>query len=106
MQLTWLFLTGRETMRAGHVVELPLVLPKRQYLWRYEVLGEELLHTPLGELATWHLRPTKAAGGGDLSAEVWLAPGLQYLPVRLRIRQDDQTYIDLLLSAPPVQAAP
>ncbi len=106
VQLTWLFLTGREVMRAGHVVELPLVLPKRQYRWRYEVLGEELLQTPMGELATWHLRPSQAAGGGDLSAEVWLAPSLQYLPVRLRIRQDAQTYIDLILKAPPVQAAP
>ena len=106
VQLTWLFLTGREVMRAGHVVELPLVLPKRQYRWRYEVLGEELLQTPMGELATWHLRPTQATGGGDLSAEVWLAPSLQYLPVRLRIRQDAQTYIDLILKAPPLQAAP
>ena len=105
VQLTWLFLTGREVMRAGHVVELPLVLPRRQYRWRYEVLGEELLHTPIGDLETWHLRPTQPASAGDLSAEVWLAPGLQYLPVRLRIRQDEQTYIDLMLSAPPQQSA-
>jgi len=105
VQLTWLFLTGRETMRVGHIVELPLVLPKRQYRWRYEVLGEELLDTPMGDLATWHLRPTQAAGRGDLSAEVWLAPSLQYLPVRLRIRQDEQTYIDLVLKAPPLQSA-
>lgn len=110
VQLTWLFLTGREPMVAGHIVELPLVLPRRQYLWRYEVLGEEVLRTPLGELVTWHLRPTKAsstaAGAGDLSAEVWLAPSLQYLPVRLLIRQDERTYIDLMLNSPPVQAAP
>ena len=105
VQLTWLFLTGREVMEAGHIVELPLALPKRQYRWRYEVLGEELLRTPIGDLATWHLRPTQAAGGGDLSAEVWLAPSLQYLPVRLRIRQDEQTYIDLMLKAPPLQVA-
>ena len=106
VQLTWLFATGREAMRVGHVLVLPLVLPKRQYLWRYEVLGEELLLTPFGPLATWHLRPTRAAGGGDLSAEVWLAPSLQYLPVRLRIRQDEQTYLDLMLNALPMQAAP
>ena len=106
VQLTWLFLTGREAMRIGHVLELPLVLPKRQYLWLYEVLGEELLQTPVGPLATWHLRPTRAAGGGDLSAEVWLAPSLQYLPVRLRIKQDEQTYLDLMLNALPMQAAP
>lgn len=104
VQLTRLFLTGAEPLRAGHVIDIPLVLPKRQYLWRYEVLGEEELQTPMGPLPTWHLKPSKAAGGGDLSAEVWIAPSLQYLPVRLRIRQDEQTFIDLMLNAPPKQA--
>lgn len=106
VQLTWLFLTGRETLREGLILELPLALPRRQYRWRYEVLGREALATPMGELETWHLKPTVTAGGGDLTAEVWLAPTLQYLPVRLRIRQDEQTFIDLMLKAPPAQAAP
>ena len=105
VQLTWLFLTGRQTLREGLVVELPLALPRRQYRWRYEVLGQEQLATPMGPLDTWHLRPSALASGGDLTAEVWLAPTLQYLPVRLRIRQDEQTYIDLMLRAPPAQAA-
>ncbi|MCZ8074643.1 MAG: DUF3108 domain-containing protein [Paucibacter sp.] len=105
VQLTWLFLTGRQTLREGLVLELPLALPRRQYRWRYEVLGRETLATPMGELDTWHLKPSVVAGGGDLTAEVWLAPTLQYLPVRLRIRQDEQTYIDLMLKAPPAQAA-
>jgi hypothetical protein len=104
VQLTRLFLTGAEPLRAGHVIDIPLVLPKRQYLWRYEILGEEELQTAMGPLQTWHLKPSKAAGGGDLTAEVWIAPTLQYLPVRLRIRQDEQTYIDLMLNAPPKQA--
>ena len=106
VHLTWLFLTGREPLKVGAVIDIPLVLPRRQYLWRYEVLEEQELQTPSGPLQTWHLKPTKAAGGGDLSAEVWIAPSLQYLPVRLRIRQDEQTYIDLMLNSPPQQGAP
>ena len=43
---------------------------------------------------------------GVLEAEVWFAPSLQYLPVRLLIRQDDATYVDLVLDQAPVQAAP
>ncbi|MET0518717.1 MAG: DUF3108 domain-containing protein, partial [Burkholderiaceae bacterium] len=39
VQLTWLFLTGREQLRPGASVTLPLALPRRQYRWRYEVLG-------------------------------------------------------------------
>ncbi len=60
----------------------------------------------MGPLPTWHLRPSRPAGGGDLTAEVWLAPALQYLPVRLIIRQDIDTFIDLMLKGAPLQAAP
>nr|WP_295085581.1 DUF3108 domain-containing protein [uncultured Roseateles sp.] len=105
VQLTWLFLTGRQAMRPGLVVELPLALPRRQYLWRYEVIGQEDLQTPMGPLNTWHLRPSVLATSGDMTAEVWLAPSLQYLPVRIRIRQDAQTFVDLMLKSPALQAA-
>lgn len=106
VQLTWLFLTGREPLQAGRTVQFPLVLPRRQYAWQYEVVGQETLETPMGPLAAWRLRPTRAPAGGDLAAEVWLAPSLQYLPVRLVIRQDTDTYIDLMLKSAPLQAAP
>ncbi len=110
VQLTWLFKTGRAPLLAGHVVPFALVLPRRQYPWRYEVLGEEVLDTPLGPLTAWHIRPTQPTqaqvSGVDLVAEVWLAPSLQFLPVRLLIRQDAQTYIDMTLKRAPLQAAP
>ncbi|MEJ5998991.1 DUF3108 domain-containing protein [Paucibacter soli] len=105
VQLTWLFLTGREALQPGRVVELPLALPRRLYRWRYELLGEEELETPLGPLKTWHLRPLVQDTSGDLKAEVWLAPTLQYLPVRLRIVQDSATYVDLMLKQAPLQEA-
>jgi Protein of unknown function (DUF3108) len=107
VQLTWLFLTGREQLRPGLQVEMPLALPRRLYRWRYEVIGEEELATPMGPLQAWHLRPhsdTRHRASGDLHAEVWLAPSLQYLPVRLRISQEDGSYIDLMLKASPLQA--
>jgi hypothetical protein len=83
------------------------VLPRRQYEdWPYEVVGEERVETSMGWMPAWHLRPTRPPSGDDLVAEVWLAPGLQYLPVRLVIRQDAETYVDLTLKNPPLQAAP
>ena len=44
--------------------------------------------------------------GGDLSAEVWFAPRYRYLPVRIRIQQDAQTFIDLVLARRPELAGP
>jgi hypothetical protein len=106
VQLTWLFLAQRELLAPGRMIAMPLALPRKLHRWVYEVMGEETLDTPMGALPAWRLKPRQEAGGGDLTAEVWIAPQLQYLPVRLRIHQDAQNFVDLMLQAPPLQAAP
>jgi hypothetical protein len=41
-----------------------------------------------------HLKPRRVARkGSDLTAEIWFAPSLAYLPVRIRIQQDANTFI-------------
>lgn len=109
VQMTWLFTTQPERLRAGQTIELPLALPRHVQDWVYEVVGEERLATPLGELDAVHVRPRRVpqgagGGGGDLVAEFWVAPTLQYLPVRIVIRQDEQTWVDLQLQRAPQQA--
>jgi hypothetical protein len=108
VQLSWLFTTRPELLRAGNTVTMPLALPRRVGRWVYDVLGQERLSTPVGELDTFHLKPRlgQRRPGSELSAEVWFAPSLQYLPVRIRIEQDVDTFIDLQLNEAPLQAAP
>lgn len=108
VQLTWLFTTQPGLLRAGNTVTMPLALPRRVGRWVYDVIGEERLVTPVGAVDTFHLKPRlgERRPGHELSAEVWFAPKLQYLPVRIRIQQDPETFIDLLLDALPLQAAP
>ncbi|MBH9551228.1 DUF3108 domain-containing protein [Inhella gelatinilytica] len=103
VQLTWLMLTGRLALEPGTQVELPLALPRRLYAWRYEVMGQETLETPVGALPAWELRPHVDDARGTLRATVWLAAGLQFLPARIRIVQDDDTWVDLRLSEHPQQ---
>jgi hypothetical protein len=107
VHLTWLFTTQPQLLRVGNQVEVPLALPRRVDRWVYEVVTEERLATPVGALDTFHLKPRRIEERprGELSAEVWFAPSLQYLPVRIRIRQDAETYIDLMMDAAPLQAA-
>jgi hypothetical protein len=105
VQLTWLFTTQPQLLRSGSSIELPLALPRRVERWTYDVIGEERLVTPVGELDTFHLKPRREPGpGGDLTAEIWFAPTLQYLPVRIRIHQDAETFVDMLLETRPLQA--
>jgi hypothetical protein len=107
VQMTWMFTTRPELLRRGGVVEIPLALPRSVGLWAYEVLDRETLETPLGALEAVHVKPRRLLRpGGDLVAESWFAPSLQYLPVRIVIRQDDQTWIDLMIERAPLQAAP
>jgi hypothetical protein len=42
----------------------------------------------------------------DQTVEVWFAPALGYLPVRIRITDGKESWVDLSLESPPLQAAP
>jgi hypothetical protein len=65
-----------------------------------------VLWTPAGPVDTVHVKPRREMrGGSDLAAEMWVAPTLQYLPVRILIRQDAETYVDLNIEQLPEQAA-
>jgi hypothetical protein len=102
VQLTYLFTTHPELLRVGGTIEVPLALPRKVDRWIYDVLGEEVLHTPFGPLPTFHLKPRRAVQkSGDLVAEIWFAPQLRYLPVRIRIQQDVDTFIDLMIARRP-----
>jgi hypothetical protein len=107
VQLTYLFTTRPELLAIGNTVELPLALPRSIDRWVYDVVAQETLDTPFGPVDTVHLVPRRAPRpGGDLTAEIWFAPALAYLPARIRIRQDADTYIDLVIRRRPQLAAP
>ncbi len=105
VQLTWLFATGAEPLHAGGEVVVPLALPRRLDRWVYDVVGEESLATPFGALPTWHLRPRREGTPSVLSIETWFAPRLQYLPVRIVIRQGPDSFIEMMIERLPQQAA-
>ena len=102
VQLTYVFSTRPDLRRVGGQVDIPLALPKKVAVWTYDVVEEVTLQTPLGPLAGIHLKPrTNDQKAGTLSVEMWMAPQLRYLPVRIRFEQDAQNYVDLMISKPP-----
>ncbi len=107
VQLTWLFTTQPQRLRAGETIEVPLALPRRVDRWLYDVQPEEELYTPMGRVKAFRLKPRRdMPRDGELSIDTWFAPTLQYLPVRILIHQDAKTYMDLMLDRVPLQAAP
>ncbi len=104
VQLTWLFTTQPDKLKVGRSVEMPLVISRKLERWTYDVIGEEVLRFPFGDVPAFHLKPRRPAAPGDLTPEMWIAPSLQYLPVRILIRDNKESWIDLTLDKPPLQA--
>jgi len=108
VQLTYVFSTRPVALKVGDTVDIPLALPHKVDVWSYEVVEEETLQASFGPLPTLHLKPRRKAErrAGELSAEIWFAPQLRYLPVRIRIEQDEGTFVDLMIARRPEIAGP
>lgn len=105
VQIIWLFATQPQRLAKGSTFELPLALPRNIDRWEFDVLEADTLRTRFAELPVVHLKPRRLTRPrGDLVVETWFAPTLQYLPARIRIHQDAETFVDLLLDRPPLQA--
>ena len=105
VHLSWLFTTQPQQLAPGQTIEVPLALPRSIDRWVYDVLAAEDLQTSFGALPVLHLKPRRVTRpGGDMVLEAWFAPTLLYLPVRIRIHQDAETFVDLMIARPPLQA--
>jgi hypothetical protein len=102
VQLAYLFDREPERLRVGATVEVLLAMPRNVSVWVYDVVKEELLYTPFGEVPSYHLKPRREPrAGGDLVTELWIAPQLRHLPIRFVIRQDAENFVDLMLDRRP-----
>lgn len=99
VELSHRLASGALPLAAGTQVELWLARPGGVDEWTYDVVGEETLHLPrLGAVSAWHFKPRPLANPrGPITAEIWYAPSLQYLPVRIRLTQDADTWMDLMV---------
>ena len=106
VQLTYLFTLRPELLKVGGTVEVPLALPRSMDRWIYDIVDESVIQTSFGPLPAFHLKPRRVRPrSSELSAEIWFSPQLRYLPVRIRIEQDPQTYVDLVIARKPELAS-
>lgn len=62
--------------------------------YTYQVVGEEMLETALGEVKTLHLERLK---DGDGRFEIWLAVDRHYLPVRILRSEESKVDVELVI---------
>lgn len=99
VHLSHAFSTGRLPLKVGSVVPVTLGRPGGVDDWLYDVVAIDTVATGLGPLEAYHLKPRPLPNPrGTVSAEIWFAPGLQHLPVRIRLTLNPETWLDLVLN--------
>lgn len=105
VQLAYRFIMNPELLKVGNAIEMPLVWLKKTETLIYDVVAEETLKTPMGDLPTFHVKPRRATAeiGNAFSADIWFAPDLQYLPVRIQIKLNEEMSMDMQMDRAPQQ---
>jgi outer membrane biosynthesis protein TonB len=99
VELSHRFSTGKDKLEVGRSVSFWMARPGAVDLWTYDVVALDTLQTPeLGPIDAFHLKPRPIANPrGNITAEMWFAPSLQYLPVRIRVKMGEEAHVDLMV---------
>ena len=99
VELSHQFANALIRLAKGTVVSFSMARPGGVDAWVYDVTERVVLDTPgYGPVEAFHLVPRpQAQPRGNITAEMWFAPSLQYLPVKIRIQQGNEIHMDLVV---------
>jgi len=97
LQLSSLLAADPARFPMGTMLSFQTVSQREAEVWQFLVEQEELLQLPFGEINAIKLN-RKPRREFDQQIELWFAPTLGYLPVRLRITNANGDFVDQLLS--------
>jgi hypothetical protein len=100
LQIAGLLQARPQAYASGDIIEMQVAGTGDAEIWRFQVGEESTLVLPAGELRVRHLvrQPRKEF---DSTVEMWLAPDLNHLPVRLKVTQANGDMADQQLSQKP-----
>jgi hypothetical protein len=62
--------------------------------WKFKVLQQETIETPLGKFPALHMMRLPPPDSPDQQLDIWLAPSLNYYPLRLRFSDADGDFLE------------
>lgn len=80
--------------KPGAEWEFFVVGPRDAEPWRFSVVQNEKIKTPLGDLDTVHIFRAPPPDDKDQKLDIWLAPSQNWYPVRIRFTDPNGDYID------------
>jgi Protein of unknown function (DUF3108) len=93
MQLGAMIAAKPKNFGPGATISVQTASTREAEVWQFTIQAEETLRLPGGDLATLKLmrNPRKEF---DQKIELWLAPSMDYVPVRLRLTQPNGDWVD------------
>ncbi len=91
------FQLGRAKLEEGQTVRIWLGRPGGLDEWTYDIGPPETIYLPrIGPVIAHQLKPRPLANPrGTITLSMWLAPSLQYLPAKIRIDLNAQSFVEL-----------
>jgi hypothetical protein len=71
----------------GSDIDIQVADDKEATVNRFQLVGEEELDTKNGKVVTWHLTRPAKPGAYSSKLEIWLAPGLNWYPLQIRVTE-------------------
>jgi hypothetical protein len=88
----------------GQTLSLPVSDAKSTETWTFDIGPELTLNLPAGPILT-RVLTRQPRHRGDKTVQIWLAPTLENLPVRIRISESNGDFVDQLLDEMPSLSA-
>lgn len=97
LQLSALMAAAPEKYPPGTLIELTTSSARSAVRWQFRVGPSEALELPFGSVMALRLDKLPGKSSSDQRGSVWLAPSMQYLPVRIKLTQGQDDFVDLQL---------
>jgi Protein of unknown function (DUF3108) len=106
IQMAYEFMLDASRLQPFGSIHMPMAHSRKQMTVVYNIAGPEVLSTPLGQVETYRLRPQvePSKKGEEILADIWIAPALQYLPIRMYLRVGKDMWFDFKMDKAPQQS--
>jgi len=98
LSVLWQLLSVARTTPArfkpGSKWSFPVLGQRNSEVWSFQVLETQRIRTPLGEYNVLHVVRLAPEHSGSQQMDIWLAPSLEWFPVKLRISEENGDYIE------------
>jgi hypothetical protein len=90
---------AKDKFRKGSEWHFFVVGPRDADPWTFRVIGREKVQAgaAIGQVDTVHVLREPPPGSKDQTLDIWLAPSLEWYPVKLRFVDNDRDYVEQTL---------